>query len=323
MPTNITATAEYVDETIQRAGPGEVGGMETGAAPLGPVLDRAFICAFYARAAVWGQLVWSGRLEVSGSAASPAVKVGPIDAVTLRATETRSGNNVQVWRPFYSATESTLGIAHVQGAPGALSADTWYYAYAFSNGTGTLQWQISTTPPTESGTPTVLQQWKRGQEANYRYLGCFRTDGSGNPIPVLATKGRYIYRRSAVTAAYGSFASGGLRAVDGTGTVALTALSLAARVPPHARIALLRGTVTMAPTTPGDDASASLRFFMADDANAAVPSSEVRAQASAATGATAQGDAELITTAAEAVGYAVVRVSSTASHAIDVLGWGE
>jgi hypothetical protein len=230
MPANITVTAEYVDETIQRAGPGEVGGMETGAAPLGPVLDRAFSRAFYARAAVWGQLVWSGRLEVSGSAASPVVKVGPIDAVTLRATEVRSGNNVQVWRPFYSATEATLGIAQVQGAPGALSADTWYYAYAFSNGTGTLQWQISTTPPTESGTPTVLQQWKRGQEANYRFVGAFVTDGSGNPIPMVMANGRYTYVAPDVL-------HNDLNNVNAD-------YSLAARVPPHAKAALVRVLAT-------------------------------------------------------------------------------
>ena len=320
MPTNVTTTAEYVDETVQRAAPGEVGGMDTGAAPLGPVLDKAFSRALFARGAVWGQLVWSGRLEVGGTAGSPSVKVGPIDAVTLRAAETRGGVSVYVWRPFFVATETTLGIGHVEGAPGALTADTWYYTYIFSNGTTTPQFQISTAPPTESGAPAVLQQWKRGQTANYRYLGCFRTDNAGKPLPIYATRGRVLYQRSAISAAYGALASGGLRARDSTGSASLTALSLATRVPPHSRVALVRGTVTMGPSTPAADAIAELRFYTGADTTIATA---VRAMTSAATNATAQGDAELVTTADQAIGFAVDLVSATASHAIDCMGWVE
>jgi hypothetical protein len=226
MPTSIAAIAEYVDETVQRAAIGEVGGMETGAAPLGPVLDKAFSRALFARGAVWGQLVWSERIDVSGTASSPVVKLGPIDAITLRAAETRNSTSVNVWKPFFVATETTLGISHVEGAPGALTADTWYYVFAYSNGTTTVQFQITTTPPTESGTPTVRQQWKRGQSANYRYLGCFRTDGSGNPLPMVASRGRYAFTAPDVL-------HNDLNNVNAD-------YSLAARVPPHACAAIVR-----------------------------------------------------------------------------------
>ncbi|MFO0607260.1 MAG: hypothetical protein U0324_29120 [Polyangiales bacterium] len=318
--TAITVAPEFVEETVYRAAPGQVGGMETGDAPLGAVLDKAFSRSAFLRSAVWGQLVWSGRLEAGGTAGSPSIKVGPIDAVCLRAAETRSGNSVDVWRAFLEPAETTLGISHVEGAPGSLTSDTWYYVYVYSNGTTTLQWQITTTPPTDSGAPTVLRQWKRGASANYRYLGCFRTDNSGKPLPVYATRGRVLYQRSAVSGAYGSLASGGLRARDATGSASLTALSLASRVPPHSRVALVRGTITMGPSTPAADASAELRLYTGADTTIAVA---VRAMTSAATNATAQGDAELVTTASQAIGFSVDLVDATASHAIDCMGWVE
>lgn len=231
--TAITVAPEFVEETVYRAAPGQVGGMETGDAPLGAVLDKAFSRSAFLRSAVWGQLVWSGRLEAGGTAGSPSIKVGPIDAVCLRAAETRSGNSVDVWRAFLEPAETTLGISHVEGAPGSLTSDTWYYVYVYSNGTTTLQWQITTSPPTESGAPTVLRAWKRGQTANYRYLGCFRTDGSGNPIPMVMANGRYQYTdfdmasplHTASTANISTFTS---------------ALALTSRVPPHVRQAVIR-----------------------------------------------------------------------------------
>lgn len=228
--TAITVSPEFVEETVYRAAPGQVGGMETGDAPLGAVLDKAFSRSAFLRSAVWGQLIWSGRLEAGGTAGSPSIKVGPIDAVCLRAAETRSGNSVDVWRAFLEPAETTLGISHVEGAPGSLSADTWYYVYARSVGTSTLGWQITTSPPTESGAPTVLRAWKRGQTANYRFVGAFVTDGSGNPIPMVMANGRYTYVAPDVL-------HNDLNNVNAD-------YSLAARVPPHAKAALVRVLAT-------------------------------------------------------------------------------
>lgn len=176
------------------------------------------------RGATWATLAWSGRLRVSGSSNTVfAVAVGVIEAVTLRDASS-------VWRAYFTTGETTLDLTHVEGAPANLANDTWYYVYAWSDSAApsSAKFQISTDPPTEAGTPTVLRLWKRGQTANYRYLGCFRTNGSGVPLAMRAERGRYLYSLPAV-----------LHTVTANGLQ-----SLAARIPPHVVRSLVRASVT-------------------------------------------------------------------------------
>lgn len=183
------------------------------------------------RGATWGALAWNGRLRVTGTSNTVfSVEVGVIEAVTLR-------DSNDVWRPYYTTGVSTLDLTHVEGAPANLANDTFYYVYAWSDSAapGSVKFQISTDPPTEAGTPTVLRLWKRGQTANYRYLGWFRTSATGVPLAMHADRGRYLY---SVPAALHTVTAGGL-------------YSLAARIPPFILRAILHGAVVRT-TAPGD-----------------------------------------------------------------------
>ncbi len=169
------------------------------------------------RGATWGALVWSGRLVVGGTAAAPSITVGAIEAVTLR-------DSSGVWRPYYKDTETALGIAQVEGAPASLTADTWHYVYAHdAAGDGNPHFQVSTTAP---GTSLA---WKNAVgTALYRYLGCFPTDSSGNPVPLVAHRSRYVYLNSILPGVS-----------DSQSNSAWHNVSLSVGVPPHARLAVV------------------------------------------------------------------------------------
>lgn len=176
-------------------------------------------------AGLLAQLAWTGTLAVSGTAAAPVVVVGAIESCVLQ-----DANNA--WRAYATTGESTLGAANVEGG-GSLTADTWYYVYGWSDSAAptSLKFQISTTPPTTALAPTVPRLWKRGEDANYRYLGAFYAGTSGNPRPVRAARGVYVYRASALAF---PAVSTDVAAVGWTDT------SLASVLPPHARLASLR-----------------------------------------------------------------------------------
>lgn len=196
------------------------------------------------RGATWAQLAWNGRLRVTGTSNTVfSVEVGVIEAVTLR-------DSNSVWRPYYTTGVSTLDLTHVEGAPANLANDTFYYVYAWSDSAapGSVKFQISTSPPTEVGSETVLRLWKRGQTANYRYLGCFRTNASGVPLAMRAERGRYLYDRSAGLADFE------IGTVYNGGTLAATAVSAVAHVPPH----VFRCSVTVSALPTGDSFTAGI-----------------------------------------------------------------
>jgi hypothetical protein len=231
MTAAVSTTPEYTSSSLTRPQDGERAGIDSGPAPLWTLLQALFNRAHFAQNCTWGQLIWTGHLAVSGTAASPVVTLGVIDAVALR-----DGNSV--WRPYNATSGATLGASHVEGG-GSLAVDTWYHVYCWADSStpNTLKYQISTSPPTESGTPTVLQHYKRGQTANYRYLGCFRTDGSGNPLPMRAVRGRYVYQFSAISV------SGGHRVLSAGTDTSATEVACSAVVPPHVRLARLLADV--------------------------------------------------------------------------------
>jgi len=176
-------------------------------------------------AGLLAQLAWSGTLAVSGTSAAPVVVVGAIESCVLK-----DANNA--WRAYATTGETTLGHADVEGTVN-LSADTWYSVYAWSDSAApsALKFQISTTPPTTVLAPTVPRLWKRGETANYRYLGSFRAGAGGNPLPMRCARGQYTYRASALAF---PAVSTDVAAVGWTDT------SLASVLPPHARLASLR-----------------------------------------------------------------------------------
>lgn len=177
----------------------------------------------YLRGASGSLLVWNGHVRVTGTAAAPVVVLGPIEAVTLASPD---GTRV----PYVTATETTLGLAHVEGAPAALVADATYYAYAYAlDNDPNPHFALSRTPPTELASPAVRRAWKRGETTNHRHLATFFTDGDGHPIAVTAAHGRYVYARA-------QYIANQLRAT------APTLVSLAARVPPYARVASLNAS---------------------------------------------------------------------------------
>lgn len=300
----------------------------------------------YLRGVTWGLLLWNGRLSVAGSATVPVVTVGAIEACVLR----RSSGAI---RAFFAAETATSGkawsnaigyaagdhvvsggtvwralgtVASGAAAPSAgpswaegLATDDWYYAYAISAGTdaaSAMAFELSQTGPGDSVTfkndlaPTELK----------RYLGCFRTDSTGKPFPVTAVRGRYRYRRSALAAAASVFGSDGLRAVDAHAAVGRTALDLAARIPPHARMALLSGTVLIGSAGAGGKGALNL-YTAADTAEIAL---EIEAKAEGS-GAIARNTslAEVELTSAQLCGYSVTQSTATATGTVDVMGWEE
>ncbi|MDO9016534.1 MAG: hypothetical protein Q8S73_26645 [Deltaproteobacteria bacterium] len=301
----------------------------------------------YLRGSTWGLLTWSGLFEVGGSAATPDVTLGEIESCVLR----RASGKVVA---FYAAAVTTSGIAwssaaaYVAGdhvvsggtvwralgsiaaggaAPSAgpdwsadLAPDDWYYVYAVSTGTDAapgMAYELSQTGPTTSGTfkadgaPTELK----------RYLGCFPTDSTGKPVPVLAVRGQYRYRRSAITSVTGAFAANGLRAVPaGGGAVARTGLNLAARVPPHARRAVLFGQAVVTSTAAG--ASTALNLY--DESDTASVSEEIIANVANNTETSRNSArAEVQLTSAQVCGYAVVGSGGLYDATIDLMGWEE
>lgn len=215
MPSTITTTAEYT----ATAPTFPVDGEDLEAADVEATLQTALNRAHYARGGLWGQHLAAERFGVSpgGTNTVFAVTVGAISSLCVRdATGT--------WRPYYVAAETTLTLAHVEGAPAALSNSTWYYVYAYSDGTTTLKFLINTTAPDATGL------WQSaGGDALRRYLGCFRTTSGGAPIAVTAYRGRYSYRVSDLGAT-------ALRVLTAGGDTSYTDVDLSALVPPHSRL---------------------------------------------------------------------------------------
>lgn len=230
MPSTITTTAEYT----ATAPTFPVDGEDLEAADVEATVQTALNRAHYARGGLWGQLLWSGRFAVApgGTSTVFAVTVGAISSLCVRdATGT--------WRPYYVAAETTLTLAHVEGAPAALSNSTWHYVYAYSDGTTTLRFIINTTAPDATGL------WQSaGGDALRRYLGCFRTTSGGAPIPVRAVRGVYRYDISEIAAA-------ALQALNITSAVptSFTNIDCSALIPPHSRLGCFRIEMTNADTT--------------------------------------------------------------------------
>lgn len=240
MTQSYSATAQFTDSQTVHAD-GDAGNAANFNAPLEKIFDRlAFL-----RAANDGVLVWAHKARVAtGGAASgnTGVFVPPIEAVSLL------DGTAWVARSLASETQLTTS-AHFGG--GTLSADTWYYVYAYISG-GALALQISTDAP-EAGLI-----WKTSSVGTHRYLFCFHTDSTGVALPMRMSRGRYLYRFSAIT-------STELRALNTSSEVTATDVILARSgtagrelLPAHSRVAHVRLELSATGNNAGDQVTGTL-----------------------------------------------------------------
>lgn len=158
-------------------------------------------------------------LAVAGtSSTSFSVTVGAINIIILPGSD-------GVYHA-HATTGITAVAADIEGGGADLGAvSQWWYVYAYRSGSS-LAVELSTTAP------NALRVTKTG-DSTRRYLGCFRTDASGVPLACRSEGGVYRYRRSALAVA-------ALRALNGGTATANATVSLAALIPPHARLATVR-----------------------------------------------------------------------------------
>ncbi len=171
----------------------------------------------WANQAAIGLMDWSGDFAVSGSAPNNfSVVVGAINACSLY-----DGTDFRV----VAYGGGTRTQTDVEGGGGTLGAAVdWWHAYLFrAAGTTTPSFEISQTAPGPS------RSFKSG-DATRRYLGCFRTNASGVPLAVRASRGTYIYRSQQQVLASGTATSKADIIVRPTGT---TEEPL---IPDHARL---------------------------------------------------------------------------------------
>ncbi len=185
---------------------------------------RALLDAYaFERLTMVNRLLWSGDFSVDpgGTSSVFAVNVGGLAAVPLYDAASDAYLN-------FSAVPPPLGASKIEGG-GALASDAWYFVYVWSNG-GVLDYEISTTGPSASR----VHKAGSGAALARVYLGCFPTDSSGKPVPLVAHRGRCVYLNSILPGVSNSQSDSAWHNV-----------SLASAVPPHSRHAVV--TVTMDP----------------------------------------------------------------------------
>lgn len=223
MSTIATETAQYANTALpDRPQDGEVIYMDAGGAPQWPLWSRLYDRTAHHEAALAAHLSWNGDFAVDpgGSNSSFTVRLGTISGVNIY------GATASKVLPYAGGT---IGAAQIQGG-GNLASSDWYYVYAYNNA-GTIAFEISTTEP--NGARTI----KNG-DATRAYLGCFPTLSTGAPVPLRASRGRYVYD-------VGGSAVADMSVVAAGAATAYTSVPCAALVPPHARLATLdvRGTL--------------------------------------------------------------------------------
>lgn len=242
-------------------------------------------------AAVYSRISWAETLAVAdgGTLTSFSIAVGAVHRLfSLTATGTmRVG----------TAGAATITQADIEGGGGTLGAlARWWYVYAWMDG-GTLAYAISLTAPDAS-------RRVKGGDASRAYLGCFRTTATGAPLPTQKVGGLCLYRASAL-------GSGELQVVSVSVATGATTQSLAALVPPHARLARLALAVT------GDSNQAALNIFYPGDT--AAKSATCYAAASSADN---EVHADVPTDSSQQVDYSVTGTGSPAAS-VRVLGFYE
>ncbi len=218
--TNLTGTATF-DESVAVPDEGENVTAVTGGAGNGPVrpgfqahMNRT---AALHQAEVQQSLVPRVRISATGADNVVRVTCAGLLAVQQSAAPGLRYLSIGPTGPGYPLDPTSNG--------GAVNwpASSWVYIYAYEVGGG-VGLLTSTTAP-DAG--LVF----KSDDTSRRYLGCFRTDSAGAPLPIPMTAERGVYRYVApqVTAALG------------TDTV-YTAVALGSFIPPHARRVLMWAT---------------------------------------------------------------------------------
>lgn len=222
MSTSIAETSEIGSLPSTRPEDLDDAYMDAGSAPLWPIFQQLVNRSATMRDMSLGYLSWSGDMAVApgGAANNFTITLGAINAVLLY-----TGS---VYKAFAYAG-GNITQTKVEGGGGTLGASAkWWYVYAFVNGSGQLDFEVSDTAPNASRT------LKSGDNTR-RYLGCFKTDSSGAPLPMRRVNNLCLYRASGL-------AANDLRALNaGTTTGSYATVALATWIPPHARVARLRG----------------------------------------------------------------------------------
>lgn len=204
MPTNITEVEQYT-ANVPVADDGEDADAASILQSFQPLADRTK----FLKARLPLNMIASPReLYIPGDG---TVRIPPTGAILL---EQASGGSILLAR----TTEKSI-------TPGALASNTWHYVYAYNN-SGSLDFEISTTAPNALRTTS-------SSDSTRRYIGCFPTNGSGQPIPLRMVGGHYVYRQSAA-------AADATRVANNLTSTSFADISCAAFVPPHARLAKLR-----------------------------------------------------------------------------------
>lgn len=188
-------------------------------------------------------------------AGGEVVVVRALDVAPL--SDDRSGLLIggEVWVPaageLWVGTIETLtlgGRNHRRATTGNIgfataSASTWYYLFAFEGalaGPGApppIEFEVSLTPPDEA------RLFKSGG-STHRYLAPLRTNGAGGNWPFRRIGREHVWTRTLIT--------GDTIVLAGGAATTDTVVSLAAFVPPHAR--LVRVFVSLTATSAGGEA---------------------------------------------------------------------
>lgn len=305
--TTITPVAQYDSVALVRSVAGERMMMDGGTEPLGTVLQKLADRAAFARDVGSQKIDWNQELSVDpgGSNSSFAVNVGAVGSVVLV-------DGSGVYAAFF-AVATTIGASKIEGG-GNLANSQFYYLYAWNNA-GALDYELSLTAPGAS------RRTKSG-DTTRRFLGtAFRTTSAGAPFPGRMTRGRYLYRRSGIASVTGALGSNGMRAVSNSTTVGVTSLDLSSRIPPHARVAVVRGEQTG--TSTGTGGTATLNLYTAGDSTSVAV--EIVANNAAASGDTSRSSetAEIELTSAQLMGYSTAKTTDLMAYTLDVWGWLE
>lgn len=155
------------------------------------VTIRAWIIAIKVWAG-YGLMRWQERIEIEEDLTHPDASFA-VAAGGVYIAKTAGGFGS--FNPFGGGT--VLGLADVEGSPSALSPASWYYVYAYLDGSNALAYQISATGPT-------LGLFKDGAENTHLYMGSFKTDTTagvpgfglsiGFPLPQIRS-GRWVHYR--------------------------------------------------------------------------------------------------------------------------------
>lgn len=204
-----------------------------------------------------GHLLWNGRLRVAAVTTGIGVYVGAVESVVIGE------------RLLSQAAET-----EVTGSIPLAGLSSWYYVYAYDNA-GALALQVSLDAP------DAALVWKSTGDLTHRYLGCFRTDGSGNPIYMSTSRGTCRWMTAPAVRA----------ALSAGSATSATSVACAAYAPPHARLLC----VTMLTMETG---AAPATYSLSETTTGAV---QVLHQVPASQSTTHA--AELVCTSAQAIAY--------------------